>query len=424
MAPFSYHSTHPSTHLVPFPFTKGATWYLFILSTTIPWKSYQITSAGSRDADISTDLYNGSAGIALFLAYLDAITPQQAFRHGAQRALSHALSSRENTKIGVFQGLSGSIYVLTHLSHLWHDTHLLDLAVKLSLEVSSQLEHERHFDVFNGAAGIIPVMLGLAEATSGVGMECAHRCAQHLLHHADRQKNGLSWCTTRPEEATANLTGFSHGAAGIGWVLISLGSGTQRSDYIAAGRQAFLYETTYFDESEQDWYDLRTHGVPANPHGHHFANAWCNGAAGIGLSRISSWAMLGKQDDNLLHEASQALAATLRNFHKLGHDTLCHGRAGNAELFLRFATLKDEPAYHMEANVQAQAQWRNFEQTRSWIFGGIGTKVFPGLLIGLAGLGIHFLRLAHPERVPSPLLLDAPHHHSSTKRTPQHISTS
>ena len=104
--------------------------------------------------------------------------------------------------------------------------------------------------------------------------------------------------------------------------------------------------------------------------------------------------MLGKQDDNLLHEASQALAATLRNSHTLGNDTLCHGRAGNAELFLRFATLKDEPAYHMEANVQPQAQWR--------IFGGIGTKVFPGLLIGLAKLGIHFLRLAHPERVPSP----------------------
>lgn len=153
---------------------------------------------------------------------------------------------------------------------------------------------------------------------------------------------------------------------------------------------------------------MRTQGVAANQNGLHFANAWCNGAAGIGLSRIASWAMLGKNDDKLLKEAYRALAATLRNFHRLGNDTLCHGKAGNAELFLRFAKLKDEPAFQMEANVQAQAQWRNFEKANNWIFGGIGVDVFPGLMLGLAGLGMHFLRLAYPEQVPSPLLLDFP----------------
>jgi lantibiotic modifying enzyme len=30
-------------------------------------------------------------------------------------------------------------------------------------------------------------------------------------------------------------------------------------------------------------------------------------------------------------------------------------------------------------------------------------------MLGIAGVGMHFLRLAHPERVPSPLLLDPPH---------------
>jgi lantibiotic modifying enzyme len=129
---------------------------------------------------------------------------------------------------------------------------------------------------------------------------------------------------------------------------------------------------------------------------------------GIGLSRIASWSMLEKNDDELLKEAHQALAATLRNFHKLGNDTLCHGKAGNAEFFLRFARLTGDPAYQMEANVQAQAQWRSFEQARNWIFGGVSVEVFPGLMIGLAGLGMHFLRLAYPEQVPSPLLLDAP----------------
>jgi lantibiotic modifying enzyme len=62
----------------------------------------------------------------------------------------------------------------------------------------------------------------------------------------------------------------------------------------------------------------------------------------------------------------------------------------------------------LEANVQAQAQWRNFEKACNWIFGGVGVDVFPGLMIGLSGLGLHLLRLAYPEQIPSPLLLDAP----------------
>jgi type 2 lantibiotic biosynthesis protein LanM len=377
------------------------------VSEQAPWKSYLIRSSGICEIAIPPDLYNGSAGIALFLAYLDAIVPRQEFRQAAQRALSYSITHQDRQTIGAFQGLSGVIYVLTHLHHLWKSPELLAQAIALSRELSAHIAEDQEFDILSGSAGVIPVMLGLAQAASGEGLPCARRCARQLLQHASHEAHGLSWPLKRPEEATANLTGFSHGASGIGWALISLGSATHQPEYIAAGRQAFAYEARHFDERERDWYDLRANSAAANQDGLHFANAWCNGAAGIGLSRIASWAMLGKQDDELLKEAHIALATTLRNFHRLGNDTLCHGRAGNAELLLRFAILKGEPAFQLEANVQAQAQWRNFEKARNWIFGGVGVNVFPGLMIGLAGLGMHFLRLAYPEQIPSPLLLDA-----------------
>jgi type 2 lantibiotic biosynthesis protein LanM len=376
-------------------------------SERAPWKSYHISSAGISDVDIQTDLYHGSAGIALFLAYLDAIVPQPEFRQAAERALCYSITYQDRQTMGAFQGLSGLIYVLTHLSHLWKSPQLLAQAIDLSHELSSLIEQDEDFDVLSGSAGVIPVMLGLADAASGEGLQCAHRCARHLLEHASCDVSGYSWPLKRPEEGRANLTGFSHGASGIGWALISFGSVTHQLDYIAAGRQAFAYEALHFDKQERDWYDLRTKGVASNQDGLHFANAWCNGAAGIGLSRIASWALLGKDDDDLLKEAQIALATTLRNFHRLGNDTLCHGKAGNAELLLRFALLTGEPAFQMEANVQAQAQWHNFEKARTWIFGGIGATVFPGLMIGLAGPGMHFLRLAYPDQIPSPLLLDA-----------------
>jgi type 2 lantibiotic biosynthesis protein LanM len=387
-------------------------WQLYNLlrapSARAPWRSYEVTSLGIHEIDIQTDLYNGAAGIAVFMAYLDWIAPQQEFRLAAERALAYAITDRKREAIGAFQGLGGVIYLLTHLHHLWQNPQLLTLAVELSHELASHIRKDREFDVLGGAAGIIPVMIGLENATSGAGLHYAHRCAQHLLQHAVCTENALSWPFKRPEEAKANLTGFAHGTSGIGWALISLGCVANQPDYIAAGRRAFTYEASSFDEREQDWYDLRMNGVAANQHGHHFANAWCNGAAGIGLSRIASWAMLGKNDDDLLREAHIALSATLRNFHKLGNDTLCHGKAGNAELFLRIAQLKNEPAFQMEANVQVQAQWQNFEKARNWIFGGAGIHVFPGLMVGLAGLGMHFLRLAYPEWIPSPLLLDPP----------------
>jgi type 2 lantibiotic biosynthesis protein LanM len=380
------------------------------LSEQMPWKSYQVNQQGTSEADIGPDLYNGTAGIALFLAYLDTIVPRPHFRQAAERALSYSLLHRDRKSIGAFQGQAGLVYLLIHLYHLWKDPAFVKLACDLSAEVTSELSSDRDFDVLNGVAGIIPVMIGLSQIAPGEGLPCAHSCAEHLLRHAERDGHCWSWPLKQPGEAKANLTGFAHGAGGIGWALIALGSLTARSDYIEAGRTAFAYEATHFDEDEMDWYDLRTRarGIGMNQRGHHFANAWCNGAAGIGLSRIASWSLLGKSDDALLKDAYLALRATLRNFHTVSNDTLCHGKAGNAEFFLRFALLKEEPAYQIEANVQAQIQWQHFEKARNWIFGGANVAVFPGLMLGLAGFGMHFLRVAYPERISSPLLLDPP----------------
>ena len=372
-----------------------------------PWRSYVIGSASYREAEILSDLYNGTAGVALFLAYLDSVAPDERFRAAADQALAHAIASHVQDEVGAFQGIGGMIYLLTHLHHLWDDGSLLDRAVELSEAAHHLVPDDRHYDVLSGAAGLIPVLIGLAEARPGAGVDVAHACARHLLRHAQREEKGLSWPLATPSDGVANLTGFAHGATGIGWALIQLGCQADDEAYVAAGCDAFAYERLHFDDDKQDWYDLRTSVIAMNSGRRTFSNAWCNGAAGIGLGRIASWARLGEQDDELLREAYAALAATVRNFHRIGNDTLCHGRSGNAELFLRFALLKDEPAFQLEANLQAQAQWQSMEEDQSLLVSTQGVRVFPGLMLGLAGFGMHFLRLAYPDRIPSPLLLDS-----------------
>lgn len=376
-------------------------------SNSAPWQTYEFTPTGKRLVDINASLYSGSAGICLFLAYLDAIQPQAEFREAAERALTHAIEQRDTTMIGAFQGTAGLIYLLTHLAQLWDKPALLELASELCGEIIPHISQDRYYDIMHGAAGVIPVMLGLAQATSGRGMTCAIACAEHLIQQAIPQDETLSW-PCKPELARANLTGFSHGASGIGWALIRLGCYTNQPEYITPGRQAFAYEATQFDAAQRNWYDLRTSVMTRQSTAPKFANFWCSGAAGIGLSRIDSWAALGKTDEDILREAYTALDATFRNFHKLSDDSPCHGKAGNAELLLRFAQLVNEPYLQMEANVQATAQWRNFERARRWTCGAGGSDVLPDLMNGLAGIGMHFLRLAYPERVPSQLLLDPP----------------
>jgi type 2 lantibiotic biosynthesis protein LanM len=369
-----------------------------------PWTSYMIGADGRVEADIEADLYTGSAGIALFLAYLGDLDPRPEFGRAARRALDHALATWNRRRIGAFTGLGGMVYLLTHLHHLWGERGLLDRAVTLAGDLSARIRDDRQLDIFHGAAGLIPVMLGLAGQAGGLGLEQAHECAAHLLRHAQADGQALSWPGEGSGPATPNLTGFTHGAGGIGWSLIALGAASGDAGYITAGRRAFAYEASHFDSGMRDWYDLRV--VPGGwaAGGRHYANAWCNGAAGIGLSRIDAWARLGKDDDDILDDAYLALSATVRNFPRLGNDSLCHGRSGNAELFLRFAALMDQPAFRLEANVQARSLWCDLDEA------GLGEQVavFPGLMLGMAGFGMHLLRLARPDRVPSVLLLDPP----------------
>lgn len=377
-------------------------------NASAPWKTTDFTSTGLHSVDINSSIHTGSAGICLFLAYLDAIRPEPEFRIAAQRALKHAIEERDHEMIGAFQGKAGLIYLLTHLAPLWQRPDLLELALNLCDEILPLITQDDIYDIISGASGVIPVMLGLHQLTkSSKAINCASACADHLMQNAIHIGNTIA-LPYKSDLARGYLTGFSHGAAGLGWALIRYGVYTNQPEYIEAGRKAFAYEATQFDTAEANWYDLRTSVVTTQAPGPKFAYYWCSGAAGIALSRIDSWATLGKTDNDMLREAQTGLDITLQTFNNLTDDSLCHGKSGNAEVLLRFALLQNQPYLQMEANAQATAQWRLFEKSRRWTCGASGSEVLPELMNGLAGIGMHFLRLAHPQQIPSPLLLDAP----------------
>ncbi len=90
-----------------------------------------------------------------------------------------------------------------------------------------------------GLAGCMSVASGLYRSLADPALrELAAVCAERLHDGAVREGEALSWPV---EEGRTALTGFSHGAAGIGWALLEaadgLGEKQFREDGFLPGRK-------------------------------------------------------------------------------------------------------------------------------------------------------------------------------------------
>src|SRR5262249_43398453 len=143
-------------------------------------------------------------------------------------------------------------------------------------------------DVIGGAAGGILGLLALAETgANGQALEPAIRCGDHLLEKRTATASGhQAW---KVAWADRPLTGFGHGAAGIACTLARLGQATGEERFLDAAREAIAYETAVRVGDAGSWPDFRN--VPGRQ-GPAFMNAWCHGAAGIGLGRLAGLPVL------------------------------------------------------------------------------------------------------------------------------------
>ena len=138
------------------------------------------------------------------------------------------------------------------------------------------------------------------------------------------------------------------------------------------------------------------------------AVAWCYGAPGVGLTRLRAYRHARHDEERaaIRQEIDQAVRRTLARGPGQNH-CLCHGDLGNLDLLLQ-ATRADAP------NASAVALRRQTEivlgsiARDGWLCGTRAGVRSPGLMNGLAGIGLGLLRLAEPERVPSVLALDPP----------------
>ena len=120
----------------------------------------EIASASERGWNLvptSLNLYGGMSGITFFLSYLGLLTNEQRYTVLAQAALNTMRCQIARRKeypglggIGVFNGISSFIYLLSHLGTLWNDPALYREAEDLVQLLPDAIIRDLHFDMVGG----------------------------------------------------------------------------------------------------------------------------------------------------------------------------------------------------------------------------------------------------------------------------------
>ncbi|MDJ0836111.1 MAG: lanthionine synthetase LanC family protein [Acidobacteriota bacterium] len=390
-------------------------------------------AAGEGDAPNLTPsgrLFDGAAGVALFFLELSRIRGRAHWYRIAASAMKGSLAEIERNDPGpsLYFGRLGTAHVLLRFAEVSGEQGWLDRALALAPTREELADTELDCELLGGLAGILIGLLRLHEKTgSAPVLDAAMFCLDELLNRARVSETGLFW--DRRPQAVRGLCGMGHGVAGIGLAFHLAAHYLGEPGLNLPGHMAYAYENSLYRTEYGGWPDYRAFYIRPGEQAAFTEAAlrndasmferprrfsfWCHGAAGIGLTRLRSYALTG--DDNCLADfqraADEVSQTVIDPGRKVVHHILCHGSFGNAALFLEAYRVLKEPQW-LDRAIEAT---RLVFQERREQSGRYLTEIShhhdgviePGLMFGYAGIGWFLLQLTHPDQVPSVLCPEA-----------------
>jgi len=349
-------------------------------------------------APLDRGLYQGQAGVALFLAALDATPGGAGYRDLALAALQPLRPGAEGTarhaELSLGEG-GALVYALTRCAGWLELPEALEAAASAALSLTrARIQDDLVLDVLGGSAGACLGLLALHRASpEDRWLDLAMACGDQLLAQ-QRPGPGAARAWLRP--GTAILAGgFAHGAAGMGYALLRLFLATGAERYRQAAESAYALEQALFDPTRGRWADQwptpapTAEGKPPDPW-----CAWCHGAAGIGLAWTGALGCLAG--------AAAQVAAAVADVRRCGPAPLpylCCGTAGRADLLFTAGQRLERPEWAAEAMHLAATTL-----DRQPAPFGLGEFQTAPLMQGATGCAYQGLRLASGGRLPSLLL--------------------
>jgi type 2 lantibiotic biosynthesis protein LanM len=344
---------------------------------------------------VNDRLFDGRAGVALFLAALDAVggTGHAALAANALSPLRRRLRDPRaraelaaETGLGAGLGMAGAVYALGTIGRLTGDAAWIDDALLAADAITpARIAADGVLEVLGGTAGAALALLSLHELTGDpVLLERAVACGAHLAAAARPEpRTGLrAWCP----DGGGFATGFAHGAGGIATALLRLARATGRDDFAAAAEAGFRFEAAQAAAAPGPA-GAGVHPAADRPT-FSWARTWCNGAVGVALGRAVHGGPLDA-------DAVDAAAAWEL---EAAPDHPCCGHLGPAELLLVGG--RPERALALAGEVAARARAARSYRIASEI---PDARLAPAFFQGVSGIGYQLLRLTHPQALPSVL---------------------
>ncbi len=383
------------------------------------WLTYNRHTDGTLFLEKELSIFGGTTGIIFFFIAMYQYSGKQMYLDTAIQA-THWVENYAQTQKDPFvcfiSGYTGIAYLYCKLYEVTQDSSYLSRATVHIQAIAPQLRQGNNIDDFiSGEAGNIFVLMYVyAYNRSQELEELITICLNRLIAQARLSRKGVKW--GYQPNSLDSLCGFSHGASGIGYVLLEASRYFANEALLWLASQSFIYESQYYRKKINNWIDLRIYTeylqelsiLNQKPFslvvGKGDVNAWAHGTTGIGLVRLRAFEMT--QAEVFYRESTAALHKTMRDLtHTFWADySLCSGAGGMAEFILESSQTLAYPEMHTYAcEVAAQAiRLRNTHGHYPSTWGP--TIEDPSLLLGISGIGYLFLRLLTPDKVDSILL--------------------
>lgn len=252
---------------------------------------------------------------------------------------------------------------------------------------------DRLFDMISGNSGIVLVLINMYRKTKKpIYLQKAIQIAEQLIENMITENGKVGW---KSEVVPEVLAGFAHGNSGFIELFSRLYEVYPQTKYLDILSSLVEYENSLYSEKDNNWIDLRKFSEVDQHKSQPIA--WCHGAAGILLSRLTLYnAIKNLGETALLQQAIKDISLAKNKLIEDGLHAgfcLCHGNMGNLLILKRYAEIFDDKQVRSicDSRFEQILEFLNEENI-------LPTELYnPGFMTGLSGIAYALLKYKMPK---------------------------
>ena len=277
-------------------------------------------------------LYDGIGGIGIYMALTCVQNYEEKYtriftliKNKLFKYTDEVLSGNSETEslhTGCYIGEGSVVHTYIILFDITGEKEFLKYAKRHCKIMIRLVGKDTSTDLFSGIAGAVVVLMKLYKRTNEDRyLKKAIIIGEKLWKNAKKQDVGYGFWENINHKA---LTGLAHGNSGYILAYSYLLESVKCNKYYDRIIELLKYEDSLYKTDNKNWLDLRT-----NESNLLNINAWCNGAAGIMLSRIKLYTCAEFQNNPIIMQDIFRGLYALSTYSSMNSVCLCHGITGN-----------------------------------------------------------------------------------------------